>query len=78
MRVERDQAVSELIGLVGAVDGICQMQAEADTKYFAAAAGRTFDDAQIKAIGATMLAHTAGSTSSPACRIRATSSCSDR
>ena len=52
---QRDQAVSELIGLVGAVDGIVQMQAEADTKYFAAVAGRTFDESQLKAIGATML-----------------------
>ncbi|MGZ9058268.1 MAG: hypothetical protein ACXW14_03370 [Burkholderiaceae bacterium] len=52
---QRDQAVSELIGLVGAVDGIVQMQAGADTKYFAAIAGRTFDDSQLKAIGATML-----------------------
>jgi hypothetical protein len=53
---QRDQAVSELIGLVGAVDGIVQMQAEADAKYFAAVAGRAFDESQIKAIGTTMLA----------------------
>jgi hypothetical protein len=53
---QRDQAVSELIGLVGAVDGIVQMQAEADAKYFAAVAGRAFDESQIKEIGTTMLA----------------------
>ncbi len=33
---QRDQAVDELIGLVGAVDGICQMQAKADAEYFVA------------------------------------------
>ena len=53
---QRDQAVSELIGLVGAVDGIVQMQAEADAKYFAAVAGRAFDESQKNVIGTTMLA----------------------
>jgi hypothetical protein len=53
---QRDQAVSELIGLVGAVDGICQMQAQADTEYFVRVASRPFDEAQAAAIGATMLA----------------------
>jgi hypothetical protein len=53
---QRDQAVSELIGLVGAVDGICQMQAQADAEYFVRVAGRPFDQAQAKAIGVTMLA----------------------
>ena len=33
---QRDQAVDELIGLVGAVDGIVQMQAKADAEYFVA------------------------------------------
>ncbi len=55
-KAQRDQAVSELIGLVGAVDGICQMQANADAEYFAQVAGRAFDDGQKQAIGATMLA----------------------
>ena len=41
---QRDQAVDELIGLVGAVDGICQMQAKADAGYFVQVAGRMFDD----------------------------------
>ncbi len=37
---ERDQAVDDLIALVGAVDGILQMQAGADAAYFAAICGR--------------------------------------
>ena len=53
---QRDQAVDELIGLVGAVDGICQMQAKADAEYFVAVAGSAFDPAQVQAIHATMLA----------------------
>ncbi|HSC62009.1 MAG TPA: hypothetical protein VLD35_00120 [Caldimonas sp.] len=53
---QRDRAVDELIGLVGAVDGICQLQAKADAGYFAAAAGRAFDAKQVEAIEATTLA----------------------
>lgn len=53
---QRDQAVSELIGLVGSVDGICRMQARADAAYFARAAGRAFDAVQAQAIADTMLA----------------------
>jgi hypothetical protein len=53
---QRDQAVNELIGLVGAVDGICQMQAQADADYFAEVAGRPFDASQRQAIHATTLA----------------------
>jgi hypothetical protein len=45
-----------LIGLVAAVNGICQVQAEADAAYFMQAAGRPFDAAHAQAIGATMLA----------------------
>lgn len=52
---QRDRAVDELIGLVGAVDGIVQMQAQADTGYFVGAAGRDFDGAQVQAIGQAML-----------------------
>lgn len=52
----RDQAVSELIALVGAVDGLCRMQAGADAEYFVGAAGRRFDGAQAQAIAATFLA----------------------
>jgi hypothetical protein len=54
--VQRDRAVGELIGLVGAVDGIVQMQAQADADYFVQVAGRAFDEALAKAIHATMLA----------------------
>ena len=53
---QRDRAVDELIGLVGAVDGICQMQAKADASYFARTAGRVFSDAQVDAIHRTTLA----------------------
>ncbi len=53
---QRDQAVSELIGLVGAVDGIVQMQARADAGYFVEVAGCAFDAAQVQAIHDTLLA----------------------
>ena len=53
---QRDRAVDELIGLVGAVDGICRMQAEADADYFADVAGRAFDADARRAIHATTLA----------------------
>jgi hypothetical protein len=53
---QRDQAVDELIGLVGAVDGIVQMQAKADADYFVLAAAGVFDGAQQQAIHATLLA----------------------
>jgi hypothetical protein len=53
---QRDRAVDDLIGLVGAVDGICRIQAETDAAYFIARTNRTFDIAQTKAISATMLA----------------------
>jgi hypothetical protein len=37
---ERDGAVDDFIALVGAIDGILQMQATADAEYFAANCGR--------------------------------------
>jgi hypothetical protein len=52
----RDEAVDDLIRLVGAVDGIVRMQAEADAVYFAQAAGRPFSYREKEAIGASMLA----------------------
>src|SRR5262245_28358669 len=52
---QRDKAVGDLIGLVGAVDGICQMQAQADAEYFIRVAGRGFNAEQDDAIHATML-----------------------
>jgi hypothetical protein len=54
--VERDRAVDELIELVGAVDGILQAQAIADTEYFLHVAPRTFDTAQVLAVGDAVLA----------------------
>ncbi len=53
---QRDQAVDELIGLVGAVDGIVRTQATADADYFIRVAGRAFDADQRQAIHATTLA----------------------
>jgi hypothetical protein len=43
---ERDQGVMDLIDLVGAVDDIVQMQAQADADYFVMRAGRTFSSAE--------------------------------
>ena len=40
---QRDRAVTDLIDLVGAVDGILQVQAAADTDYFLRVCGRTFE-----------------------------------
>jgi hypothetical protein len=52
---ERDRAVDDLIGLVGAVDGILQGQAAADTAYFVATAGREFEASQVERIGQAVL-----------------------
>lgn len=51
----RDEAVEGLIALVGAVDGILQAQAEADSRYFFDIAGTAFDGAQREQIRATVL-----------------------
>jgi hypothetical protein len=48
----RDQAVDELIELVGAVDGLLQRQAGADVNYFLSIRGRRFDDRQIERLRA--------------------------
>ncbi|MGH8204864.1 MAG: hypothetical protein ACREST_09660, partial [Steroidobacteraceae bacterium] len=53
---ERDQAVNDLIGLVGAVDGILQAQSAADVAYFIAIAGRDFSPVQRQAIAEVVLA----------------------
>jgi hypothetical protein len=53
---QRDQAVNELIELVGAVDGILQAQAEADADYFLKIAGRTFSFGEAAEIRAGVLA----------------------
>jgi len=52
----RDKAVDDLIALVGAVDGILQMQAKADADYFLGVVGRSFDASRASAVHATMLA----------------------
>jgi len=53
---QRDRAVDELIGLVGAVDGIVQTQAKADAEYFVQVAGRAFDERQAQDVHRAMLA----------------------
>jgi hypothetical protein len=52
---ERDRGVDDLIALVAAVDGILQMQANADAEYFLQVAGRTFDAAQEETLRRTVL-----------------------
>jgi len=52
---QRDAAVSDLIDLVAAVDGILQVQASADTDYFLRVCGRVFDKAQVNQIKDSML-----------------------
>ena len=47
---ERDRGVDDLIELVGAVDGICRVQAEADADYFMQHARRPFSPEQIAAV----------------------------
>ncbi len=52
---QRDAAVGELIGLVGAVDGLLVQQAMADTGYFVGAAGQSFTAGERDMIAATFL-----------------------
>ena len=52
---QRDAAVDDLIGLVGAVDGILQAQSKADGDYFLLAAGRAFTSEEAARIRATFL-----------------------
>ena len=52
----RDQAVNDLIDLVGAVDGILQVQSAADADYFLRICGRTFGRDEVEKIRATFLA----------------------
>jgi len=52
---ERDRAVSDLIELVAAVDGILQGQAAADVEYFARIAGREFNAEEHGALDAGVL-----------------------
>jgi hypothetical protein len=52
----RERAVDDLIGLVGAVDGILQAQSGADVDYFVAATGRSFTEAEMQRLRSGMLA----------------------
>jgi hypothetical protein len=51
----RDQAVDDLIALVGAVDGILQAQSQADAGYFVQICGRPVDANEIGALQAALL-----------------------
>ncbi|MFO1312660.1 MAG: hypothetical protein U1F41_11430 [Burkholderiales bacterium] len=52
---QRDEAVDDLIALVGAVDGIVQAQAASDARYFIASAGSVFSEVEKALIGETFL-----------------------
>jgi hypothetical protein len=52
---ERDVAVDDLIALVGAVDGLLQMQAAADTDYFLVTCGRSFSAREVETLRAGVL-----------------------
>jgi hypothetical protein len=52
---QRDSAVNDLIALVGAVDGILQVQSKADADYFLAVCGRPFSSTEAESIRATFL-----------------------
>ena len=52
---QKDQAVTDLIDLVGAVDGILQAQSASDADYFMRIAGRDFDVAEQAAIRVLLL-----------------------
>ena len=51
----RDRAVDDLIGLVGAVDGILQAQSEADAGYFVQICGRAVSAPETMALQAALL-----------------------
>lgn len=52
---ERDQAVDDLIALVGAVDGILQLQAKQDAQYFVANCERVFSSDEVELVHAKLL-----------------------
>ena len=52
---EREQAVDDLIALVGAIDGLLQAQAAADTGYFSAVCGRSFTAGEAARLNASVL-----------------------
>jgi len=53
---QRDAAVTDLIELVAAVDGIVQVQSAADAEYFFRVCERKFDPAQMEEVRRVMLA----------------------
>ena len=52
---ERDRAVDDLIALVGAVDGLLQVQAGADVEYFVKTCGRPLGAQEIERVRAGVL-----------------------
>jgi len=52
---ERDRAVDDLIALVGAVDGLLQVQAASDAEYFLASCGRTLSAREAGQLRSVML-----------------------
>ena len=52
---ERDQAVDDLIDLVGAVDGIVQLQSDADGDYFVRICGRSLEEEQVQRLKEVLL-----------------------
>jgi hypothetical protein len=52
---ERDLAVDDLIALVGAVDGLLQLQSEVDVAYFAKINPRAFAPEQLRLLRAGVL-----------------------
>jgi hypothetical protein len=52
---QRDRAIDEFIELVAAVDGILQVQAQADAAYFTTNCGRAIGEAEARAIEAAFL-----------------------
>ena len=52
---QRDQAVDDLIALVGAVDGILQAQSAADVEYFARVASREYSAEEVANIKSVVL-----------------------
>ena len=52
----REAAVDDLIALVGAVDGILQVQSAADAHYFVEICGRPLTAGEVEAVKATVLA----------------------
>jgi hypothetical protein len=53
---DRDQAVDDLIALVGAVDGILQAQAAADVDYFLGVCGRVLSEDERSGLAAATIA----------------------